>query len=78
MFYAAASSCAVPDAPAEGLPGSLPTFTVHGKRLDSGVGESLYGPPAFRFTDTELNAIPYALWCNRTPGEMIVWLNALL
>lgn len=23
-----------------------------------------------------LRAVPYALWCNRTPGEMQVWINA--
>ena len=49
-----------------------------GRRLDSGIGESLYGQPSFRFTDAELKAVPYALWCNRTPGEMIVWINALI
>lgn len=78
VFYAAGSSRAVSDAPAAGLPGSLPTFKVHGSRLDSGIGESLYGQPSFRFTDAELKAVPYALWCNRTPGEMIVWINALI
>lgn len=23
----------------------------------------------------KIRAIPYSLWCNRTPGEMIVWIN---
>ena len=25
--------------------------------------------------ETVLKAIPYALWCNRTPGEMLVWIR---
>lgn len=78
LLYASGSSCAVPDAPAEGLPGSMPTLVVQGKRLDSGVGDALYGSPSFRLSDVELKAVPYALWCNRTPGEMIVWLNAVV
>ena len=77
-IYAVSSSLAVPEAPTEGLPGNLPTFVIHGKRLDSGVGDTLYGSPSFRFSDVELKAVPYALWCNRTPGEMIVWLNAVI
>ena len=56
----------------------MPTLVVQGKRLDSGVGDALYGSPSFRLSDVELKAVPYALWCNRTPGEMIVWLNAVI
>jgi hypothetical protein len=29
-----------------------------------------------RSQDVELTALPYALWCNRTPGEMLVWIRA--
>jgi DUF1680 family protein len=24
----------------------------------------------------ELTAIPYGSWCNREPGEMLVWIHA--
>lgn len=60
----------------EGLPDALPSLRFHGEFLDSGVGDALYGTPAFRFTDRELTAVPYGLWCNRQPGEMLVWLKA--
>lgn len=62
----------------EGLPEALPTLKFHGEYLDSGVGQSLYGSPDFRFVDRELTAIPYGFWCNRQPGEMVVWLKAKL
>lgn len=66
------------EAPKPELPGALPTLTFMGKRLDSGTGEALYGEPAFTFTQQKLTAVPYGLWCNREPGEMVVWLKAAL
>lgn len=65
------------DAPGNGLPGSLPCLSFEGYRLESGVDE-LYGEPAFSFRPQRLRAVPYALWCNREPGEMLVWLRARL
>lgn len=62
----------------EGLPQVVPSLRFHGQFLDSGVGQSLYGSPDFRFLDRELTAIPYSFWCNRNPGEMLVWLKAKL
>ena len=59
------------------LPGTLPALRFPGLRLDSGV-EKLYGAPSFRFAEQQLFAVPYGLWCNREPGEMTVWLKALL
>ena len=47
-----------------------------GFRLQSGVEGRLYGPPDFRFEEEALTAVPYGLWCNREPGEMLVWLKA--
>ncbi len=61
-----------------GLPGDLPLLRFPGYRLDSGIQDRLYGKPAFRLKEERFTAIPYCLWCNRTPGEMIVWLKALL
>lgn len=64
--------------PEKDLPGALPTLCFEGRRLSSGVEEQLYGAPAFRFTSQRLKAVPYGLWCNREPGEMLVWLKAAL
>ena len=65
-------------APKADLPGDIPTLSFAGRRLDSGTGDNLYGKPAFSFTDQILTAVPYGLWCNREPGEMIVWLKATI
>jgi len=62
----------------ETLPGKLPTLHFEGKRLESGLGEKLYGQPSFSFSREKCTAVPYALWCNREPGEMLVWLKATL
>ena len=64
--------------PCAALPGELPVLHVQGKRLESFTGDSLYAAPEFRFTDANLTAVPYGLWCNRHPGEMLVWIKALL
>ena len=64
--------------PESGLPGALPTLCFEGHRLSSGVENRLYGAPEFRFTPQRLKAVPYGLWCNREPGEMLVWLKAAL
>ena len=72
-----------PDAPVTelppdpALPGALPLLRFPGLRLESGV-EKLYGAPQFRLSEQSFTAVPYSLWCNREPGEMRVWLNALL
>ena len=66
------------EAPMAGLPGALPALSFEGSRLESGVGNSLYGTPAFRFEPQRFTAVPYGLWCNREPGEMLVWLKAAL
>lgn len=66
------------EAPDPRLPGSLPTLKFTGKRLDSGTGDALYASPRFSFTEQTLTAVPYGLWCNREPGEMLVWLKAIV
>ena len=60
------------------LPGALPSLSFEGKRLESGVGDKLYGTPSFSFSTQSITAVPYALWCNREPGEMLVWLKATI
>ena len=63
-------------APDAALPGDLPVLTFRGERLDSFSGDALYAAPSFTFREEALKAVPYGLWCNRTPGEMLVWLKA--
>lgn len=64
----------------EALPGNLPALSVSGKRLVQSIAEEddLYGVPSFAFEETQLRAVPYCLWCNREPGEMLVWVKAAL
>lgn len=66
------------DVPAPGLPGEIPTLGFNARRIQSGVEEKLYGTPAFSTQICRLRAIPYGLWCNRTPGEMLVWMNGMI
>ncbi|WP_319415234.1 beta-L-arabinofuranosidase domain-containing protein [Marispirochaeta aestuarii] len=54
------------------LPGDMPKLEYPGFRFSSGVG-SLYGSPNFTLGETSITAVPYCLWCNRAPGEMLVW-----
>lgn len=63
--------------PVAELPGELPCLTVKGSRIESGIQDEnmLYGTPDIKVSDVQLKAIPYALWCNRQPGEMQVWIN---
>lgn len=77
-IFAPAGAEIQPAATAEGLPGTLPSLRFVGKRLVQSVsdGAGLYGRPDFRFAPADLTAVPYALWCNRKPGEMLVWMKA--
>lgn len=56
----------------KGLPGDMPSLEYDGYRLESGV-RALYGKPEYSMKAVRLTAVPYCLWCNRTPGEMTVW-----
>ena len=62
------------------LPGDLPTLMLKGRRLVRSTDDqdALYDRPCFSFEEASLRAIPYCLWCNREPGEMMVWLKASL
>jgi len=74
-LFVSANSEIIKGLPIENLPGELPTLHLNGKRFSSGVGSQLYGKPAFSMRDQNLTAVPYALWGNRTPGEMLVWIK---
>ena len=71
-----------PDAPLEELPpdetlGALPLLSFPGKRLVSTTGGAgLYSTPRLTTEPVTIRAVPYAVWGNRTPGEMQVWMKA--
>lgn len=57
------------------------TLTIHGTGLrieeNSWEKDLLYAEDQPEYRKTELTFLPYGYWCNRTPGEMIVWVRAL-
>ncbi len=61
------------------LLGGVLTLGISGKRLseESWEDNHLYGVKQPELRDVELKAVPYARWCNRTPGEMTVWVKEL-
>lgn len=62
---------------ADNLPGDLPMMLVDGYRIHSQITKDLYGETDSCHEKTEVKMIPYCLWCNRTPGEMTVWIKEL-
>ena len=66
--------------PLEGFPGELPCLGVNGNRIENNIDdeERLYGRPDIKITNVQIKAVPYALWCNREPGEMQVWIRNYL
>jgi DUF1680 family protein len=40
-------------------------------------GPLLYRPYSPDYEQVKIKAIPYAMWTNRSPGDMIVWINKL-
>ncbi|MBO1514566.1 glycoside hydrolase family 127 protein [Metabacillus bambusae] len=42
---------------------------------DAGWENKLYRPVEEHTRKVEIKAVPYYAWCNRQPGEMIVWVN---
>lgn len=60
----------------ERLPKGLCAFNFKAKTLVNNI-DTLYGKPAFEFRDITVKSVPYCLWCNREPGEMLVWMNVL-
>jgi len=62
------------------LPLGLPYLVYKGGRLTDVEwnGNILYDDARFNIEPTVLKAVPYGIWGNRKPGEMIVWQKALL
>ena len=60
------------------LPGELPMLKTPAKKVTQTIAETddLYGTPAYTEEEMVADFVPYALWCNRTPGEMQVWVRA--
>ena len=60
------------------LPLGLPYLVYKGGRLTDVEwnGNILYDDARFNIEPTVLKAVPYGIWGNRKPGEMIVWQKA--
>ena len=59
------------------LLGGVTVITGRARKRDTaGWGDQLYSADAGKFKTVNIKAVPYALWANRKPGEMRVWLNA--
>jgi DUF1680 family protein len=62
--------------PAAGLPEGTPAITGRSFRECFANTGDLYMEDAPEYQETRFTAIPYALWQNRTPGNMAVWIRA--
>jgi DUF1680 family protein len=64
----------------DGILDELPVLHFEGERVTQATKKegALYGTPLFLRTQTSLTAVPYGLWNNRAPGEMMIWLKALM
>ena len=62
----------------DALLGDTVVITGEAMRVDeSGWDDALYRPLDEKLNPVTIKAIPYGLWGNRTPGEMVVWLRSL-
>lgn len=52
---------------------------LQGKKIinDNWNEDELYGTQKPIYEDITIKAVPYCYWCNRKPGEMIVWMNTI-
>jgi len=58
------------------LLGGVAVITGMAERLDmADWGDELYKPASRRMVPARLKAVPYHLWGNREPGEMVVWIR---
>ena len=59
-----------------GLLGGVVTIEAAARRLSrEGWSSALYRPAASKTVPARLTAVPYYAWCNRRPGEMLVWMR---
>jgi len=61
----------------EDLLGGTTVLKVKGMKISQAnwAPDELYKDTEVVWEQKELTAIPYCYWCNRTPGEMIVWIK---
>jgi len=59
------------------LLGGITVITGAAKRRDESKwkADELYKPGSSRLTPAKIKAVPYCVWDNRAPGEMLVWLR---
>ncbi|MCR2823031.1 glycoside hydrolase family 127 protein [Lederbergia panacisoli] len=58
------------------LLGGVVVIQAEAARLEeSHWGQALYKAAEEKYQSHTLKAVPYFAWCNRKPGEMLVWLN---
>jgi DUF1680 family protein len=58
------------------LLGGVPVIVASGQRRSpAGWKDTLYRPASSEMRTVALKAIPYFLWANREPGEMLVWIR---
>lgn len=76
--YAKPSAEVEKKSPLSELPGELPVLEFSGERVVRSTEQpgALYSASQFEKADVRLTAVPYCLWCNRQPGEMLVWMKA--
>jgi len=59
------------------LLGGLMMIKAKGKKLiEPAEPDSFSEKYIPRYRDVDLTAVPYGYWCNRTPGDMLVWIRA--
>ncbi len=59
------------------LLGGCPVVEGRGARRSAATwGDKLYRAARTATEPVRFRAVPYALWCNRTPGEMVVWVRS--
>jgi hypothetical protein len=58
------------------LLGGVTVITGTARRRDpAGWADALYRPTASKTVKARFTAVPYCAWCNRKPGEMLVWIR---
>jgi DUF1680 family protein len=56
--------------------GGIPAIQATGmRRKPAGKGDALYSAQLPKYVKPRITAIPYHLWANRQPGEMLVWIR---
>lgn len=57
--------------------GAVAIRTTAFRTVDNDWSDELYRPAVNTEKKISIKAVPYCMWCNRKPGEMIVWINRM-